>query len=111
MAQRIVIDQVLVAEREAEDALAQQIGDGVGDAVGEPQIAEAFGQPIGQPDRAVGGTEQQHTTVRRDRAAVESTHKFAPARASEVELFLATLCRHRGASPLQTKSLRHNNFR
>ena len=49
------------------------------DAVGEPQIAEAFGQPIGQPDRAVGGTEQQHTAVRRDRAAVESTHKFAPA--------------------------------
>ena len=57
MAQLIVIDQILVAEREPEDALAQEIGDGVRDAVGEPQIAEAFGQPIGQPDRAVGGTE------------------------------------------------------
>ena len=101
VAQLIVIDQVLVAEREAEDALAQQIGDGVGDAVGEPQIAEALGQPIGQPDRAVGGTEQQRTAVRRDGAAIESTHKFAPAAASEVELFLDTLCRHRGASPLQ----------
>src|SRR5450631_4271032 len=31
--QLIVIDQVLVAEREAEDALAKEIGDGVGDAV------------------------------------------------------------------------------
>ena len=58
MAQLIVIDQVLVAEREGEDALAQQIANGVGDAVGQPQIAEAFGQPVGQPDRAVGGTEQ-----------------------------------------------------
>ena len=111
VAQLIVIDQILVAEREGEDALAQQVGDGVGDAVGQPQIAEAFGQPIGQPDRAVGGTEQQRTTVRRDGAAIESTHKFAPATASEVELFLATLCRHRGASPLQAKSLQHNNSR
>ncbi len=58
VAQLIVIDQVLVAEREGEDALAQQIGDGVGDAMGEPQIAEALSQPIGQPDGAVGGTEQ-----------------------------------------------------
>ena len=59
VAQLIVIDQVLVAKREAEDALAQQVGNSVGDAVGQPQIAEAFGQPLGQPDRAVGGTEQQ----------------------------------------------------
>ena len=56
VAQLIVIDQVLVAEREPEDALAQQVGNGVGDAIGQPQIAEAFGQPIGQPE--VGGTEQ-----------------------------------------------------
>ena len=63
VAQLIVIDQVLVAEREPEDALAQQVGNGVGDAVGQPQIAEAFGQPIGQPDRAVGGAKQQRTAV------------------------------------------------
>src|SRR5450755_3500294 len=111
VAQLIVIDQVLVAQREGEDALAQQVGDGVGNAVSEPQIAETLGQPIGQPDRAVGGAKQQNTTVRRDGAAIESTHKFAPATASEVQLFLATLCRHRGASPLQSKSLQHNNSR
>ena len=58
VAQLIVIDQILVAESEPEDALAQEIGDGVRNAVGEPQIAEAFGQLISQPDRAVGGTEQ-----------------------------------------------------
>jgi hypothetical protein len=59
VAQLIVIDQVLVAEREGEDVLAQQVSNGVSDAVGQPKIAEAFGQPIGQPDRAVGRAEQE----------------------------------------------------
>lgn len=42
VAQLIVIDHVLVAEREPEDALAQEIGDGARNAVGEPQFAEAL---------------------------------------------------------------------
>ena len=110
VAQRVVVDQILIAEREAEDALAQQIGHRVRDGVGNAKIAESSGQPIAEPDRSVGRAEQHRTTVRRDRPTVESAHKFAPTGGSEVQLFLATLCRHRGAPPSQTKSLRHNNF-
>ena len=111
VAQRVVIDQILIAERKAEDPLAQQIDHRVCDGVGNAKIAESSGQPIAEPDRPVSRAEQHRTTVRRDRPAVENAHKFAPAGGSEVQLFLATLCRHRGASPSQTKSLRHNNFR
>ena len=109
-AQRVVVDQVLVAERDPEDALAQQIGHRVRDGVGDAKIAEARGQPLDEPDRPVGRPEQDRAAIRGDRAAVEGAHKFAPAGASEIQLILATLCRHRRAPPRQLKSLRHNNF-
>ncbi len=111
VAQRVVVDQVLVAERDAEDALAQQIGHRMRTAAAKAQIGEATSQPPAEPDRPVGRGQQHHAAVRRDRAAVESAHKFAAAGASEIELGLATLCRHRGAPPAQTKSLSQKNFR
>jgi len=82
-----------------------------GDGVGDAKIAEARGQPLDEPDRPVGRPEQDRAAIRGDRAAVEGAHKFAPTRGSKSQLVLATLCRHRGASPCQSKSLRHNNFR
>ncbi len=109
--QRVVVDQVLVAERNPEDALAQEIGHRVRDSVGDAEIAEALGQALAQAERLVRRPEQHHAAVRGDRAAVEGAHKFAPTRGSKSQLVLATLCRHRGASPCQSKSLRHNNFR
>ena len=42
-AQRVVIDQVLVAERNAEDALAEQIGQRMPDGKPKPKIGEASG--------------------------------------------------------------------
>lgn len=38
IAQGIVVDQVLVAERDSEDALAQPVGDRMADGVGHAQI-------------------------------------------------------------------------
>lgn len=98
-------------ERLGEDALAQKIGEAVLDALGIAMIREARREPGTETDPLVGGTEQHHATIRADSAAVESAHKFAPARASEVHLGLATLCRHRGAPLLGPKSLSQMHFR
>ena len=105
-----MVDQILVAEPEAENPLTQQAGDDVRDEVGVTVIGEAFGQPLAQPDPLVSRAKQNHAAVRGDRTAVESAHEFAPAAASEVHLFLATLCRHRGSSCARSKSLSQNNF-
>ncbi len=96
IAQRIVVDQVLVPERDAENALAQQIGNRVADGVGNAQIGEASREAATEPGDPIGRSEQNDATVGRDGAAVESAHKFAAARPSQIKLALATLCRHRG---------------
>jgi hypothetical protein len=90
VAQLIVIDQVLVAEREPEDAVAQQIGDGVGNAVSEPKITEALGQRHGQPDRAVGGAKQQRTAVRRDRPPSKAPTSLRPPELPKSSLVVRT---------------------
>ena len=74
------------------------VGHRVRDGVGNAMIAEALCQLLDKPDCPVGGTEQHDTAVRADRAAVESAHKFAPARASELHLGLATLSASGSAS-------------
>ncbi len=79
-------------------------------ASGNAVVGEAGGQPLGQSQLAVGTGQQRHAAVRRDRAAVESAHKFAATGPSQIKLGLDTLCRHRGSSPAQIKSLSQNNF-
>ena len=93
------------------DALAQQIGERMLNGRREAQVGETTAEPPAQPDARVGGSQQHDAAVRRDGAAVERAHKFAPARPSKVQLALATLCRHRGTPPAQTKSLSQKHFR
>jgi hypothetical protein len=109
-AQRIVVDQVLVAEREAEDALAQQVWKRVLDGVRNSVVDEAGGQPLGQSQFAVSSGEQRHAAVRRDRATIKSAHKLATAGPSQIKIGLDTLCRHRGTSPARFKSLSQKHF-
>ena len=109
-AQNVVVDEVLVAEREAEDALAQQIGQRVLDGLCHAVVGEAGRQPLGQSQLAVGTGEQRHAAIRRDRAAVEGAHKLAGAGPSQIEFGLHTLCRHRGSSPLRSSRSRKSNF-
>lgn len=110
VAQRVVVDQVLVAERQAEYALAQQVGQGMPDRIGEAHIGEATGETPADPDRPIRRRQQHDAAIRGDRAAVESVHKPAPAGTSQIEFSLATLCRHRGSPPAQMKSFSQNNF-
>ena len=60
--------------------------DGLRNAV----IGEAGCQPLGQSEPPVRTREQRNTAVRRDRAAVESAHKLAPAGPSQIKLGLNT---------------------
>ena len=109
--QMIVVVDVLVAQRDGEDALAEQRRHRVQQRVRIAAILEMLREPLDQPDRLVAGSEQQPAGVRGDLAAVERAHNPAALHGSEIERILATVCGHRGRSPLSVKSLLHNNYR
>ena len=88
VAQLIVVVEILVAERQAEHALADQRRDRVLDLLGITGIAEAGGEPLDQTDGFVRRPQQQRAGVRRDRAAIERAHNPAPVNGSEVEQIL-----------------------
>jgi hypothetical protein len=111
VAEFVVVDQVLVAERDADDALHDQRLDLVFDQVRLAGIAEARRETLDQTDGAVGGAEQQRTGVRGDPPAVERGHHGTALHACKLEQRRATLCRHRGAPLLSVKPLSQKNFR
>ncbi len=93
-AQLVVVVEVLVGERDAENALPQQVCNRAVTASTCDSCESTWPN-----DRSAGSRGRQHSaTIRGDRTA------------SEVHFALATLCRHRGASPAQTKSLSQNHF-
>ena len=110
VAKLVVIVQVLVAERDAEHALADERGDRVLDEPRVPRVAEASGEPANQIEPPVGGAEQQPARVRRQRAAVELGHHgpaFDPCKQAR---FCATLRLHRATFLNRLKSFSQNNF-
>jgi len=110
VAQLVVVVDIGIAERLAEDPLADQRDDTVLDPIGIALVRERGREALDQADRLVGGAEQQRTPVRRDRAAVEGGHDGATLDASEIERIRSTVCRHRAIYPSQFKSLSQNNF-
>ena len=77
MAQLVVVDDVLVAERDAENALAEHRRKLVHDERPIASILETIGQPRHEPDRCVGLAEQERACIRGDRAAIERAHNIA----------------------------------
>jgi hypothetical protein len=110
-AKLIVVGQVLVAERDANDPLHDQRPNAVFDPFRRPPIGEAGGKPLGEPDRSVRRTKQQRTGVGGDRAAVKPSHHLPPLNGCKSEQVHATLCGHRGTPPLRRKALLQKNFR
>ncbi len=96
MAQVIVVVQILVAKRDAMNALGHQRFDRVLDAVLPAAIPETSRNLPGQADTAIGLAQQQRARVRRDGAAVESRCDFPASEAGEIERIRTTLCQHRG---------------
>lgn len=106
-----MIDQVFVAERDAQHPLADQGRNVMHDPVAGTTIDKASGEPLGQPDRPIRRPEQQSPRIRGDRPASEIGHHPPPIDRCKTHPFRATLRRHRGALLRSRKSLSQKNFR
>ena len=112
VAQLVVVEQVLVAERDAEDALADQSGrsrarPAPASRASRKQAAKRRDQADGPVRRA----EQQRAGIRGDRSAVEAGHHSAALNRCKLEQRRATLRRHRGPPLHRRKALSQKNFR
>jgi hypothetical protein len=105
VAQLIVVDQVLVAERDAEHALCHHRLDRVLDLRLRAVVKKTRREPRRQVDRPIGRAEQQPAGIRRVVPAVERGHHLAALDRFISEQVAAPLRRHRGAPLRQLKSL------
>ena len=111
VAESVVVDEVLVAERDAEHPLADQGGDLVLDPLRVAGVGEAGGEAPDQADGAVRGPEQQRAGIRGDRPTVEAGDHVAALDGCKLEPRRATLRPHRGPPPHRRKALSQKNFR
>ena len=74
VAQLVVIDQILVAQRQGKDPLPDQRSDRVLDQIRRPAVGETIGKPIDQTNRPVCCPQQQGARIRGHLAAVKSGH-------------------------------------
>ena len=96
-----MIDQVLIAQRQSEDALADQRLDLVLDQLLAARVAEAGGKAIDETDRPIGRAEQQRPGVRSDASAVESRHHQTAFDRYKSKQIRDTVRLHRGAPRIQ----------
>jgi hypothetical protein len=95
VAQLVVVVHVLVAQGNADDPLPDQGRQGVHHVALLPVVLKACGDPLDQPERAIGVPQQQPAAVRGHRTGVERRHHPTPPKAFQLELFRGTRCRHR----------------
>jgi hypothetical protein len=106
----VVIVQVFVAERNAEQALPDERGHRVLDEPLISGVAETSRKPLNQIQTSVRGAQQQAACVRRQRAAIELGRYETAFDPSKRARFCATLRLHRATFPNRRKSLSQNNF-
>jgi len=109
--QLVVVDEILVAERNAEHPLRHHPPDAVLNLRLDTIVLKAGRDSGHQADRPVGCAQQQTAGVRGHLAAVESGHHLAALDHFITEQVTATLCRHRGAPLRCDKSLSQKNYR
>ena len=103
MPQVVVVDEVLVAERQAEDALPHQAPHPMGDESGMTPIAKARGEPVNEPDGPIRRAEKKSPGIRGHAPAIELRHEFTASRSSERHPGRATVCGHRGPPSVQAQ--------
>jgi hypothetical protein len=111
VAQLIVVDQILIPERDAEHALRHHRRDAVLDLGLGATVDETRRKAPDQADRPIGRTQQQRPRVRGDLAAVKGGHHPAALDRFITEQIAATLCRHRGAPPHRPNCLSQKSYR
>jgi hypothetical protein len=110
VAQLIVIDQILVAERQPEHPLAHEGCHRMLDQLRGAVILKAGGKALHEMDGAIRLAKQQRPGLRGDRPAVKRGHHGAAIHGCKSKQVWATLCRHRGGPLMKSKVLLHNNF-
>ena len=73
-------------------------------------VREAGSEALDQPDRPVGGAQEQRARIRADRPAVEIGHQLAAIEPCKQHRFRVTLRLHRGRSCSLDKSLLQKHF-
>ena len=91
-AQRVVIVQILVAQRDPVDPLRHQIRQRVLDLPGLAIIRTAARDPVHQPQPPVHLAQQDAAAVRRQPTAVKTAHHFAAPEGVKFKLRQRTLC-------------------
>ena len=95
VAQLVVVDQVLVAQRNPEHPLTHQTRHLVYHQVGRTVIGEAAGKAFDHSDLPIGGAEQHRPGLRGHRPTVERRHHRPPFNWCKAKQIRATLCLHR----------------
>ena len=95
VAQLVVVDQVLVAQRNPEHPLTHQARHLVDHQVGRSVIGKAAGKALDHSDLPIGGAEQHRPGLRGHHAAVERGHHLPPFDGCKAKQIRATLCLHR----------------
>ena len=107
-----MIVQVLIAERDADDALHHHDFELVLNQFSGGRVGEAGGEALGQADRPIGLAQQQGAGVRADRAAIEAAHQAAAFDGWQVKQRGITVCRQWGILRIREKPWsQHNSFR
>lgn len=91
----VVIDEILVAQRQAEHMLPDQRPHLVFHKVRPPAVPEARRKTIDQPDRPIGRPQQHRSGIRADRPAVEAHLNPATFHRCKSKQICATVCTHR----------------
>jgi len=105
VAQRVVIVQILVAERQRVGALGNQLLDRVLDERWVAVVGKAARELRDDARGALTLAQQQRAAVGRDRAAVKTGHHFARTKGLELGRFCATVCPHEAVSAVWSKCL------
>ena len=110
VAQFVMIDQILVAQRDAKYALPDQGRNRVLDQILRSAVLETPGKPINQPDRPVARAKQHRAGIRGHLAAVESGNHRSAIDGCKSKQIRATLCLHRASPDPETNRSRNTIF-
>ncbi len=111
VAELVVVVEVFVAERYADDALQDQGLDLVLDEQWIARVAEAGRHAPGQPDRTIRCTEQDRASIGGDAPTIERGHHGPAFDRCKLEQGWATVRQHRDHPLRRSKALLQKNFR
>ncbi len=106
-AELVVVVDVLVAQHEAEQALGDQLLEGVFAAAGIAVVAEAAGEAPGEVDMVIGGAEQESAAIGRHASAIEAQADLTAAMVGEGEAGTGCGFGHDASRPLQDPDSKH----